>query len=119
MPENVWEYPRPPALVPCERRVRIEAAGRVVADSAAALRILETSHPPTIYVPPSDVDPAALRDMAGTSWCEWKGRANYVSVAGRERAAWTYRDPVPSYAALRDHLAFYPSRLECFLDDER
>ena len=50
--ENVWDYPRPPALEPCERRVRIELGGVVIADSTAALRVLETSHPPTIYVPP-------------------------------------------------------------------
>ena len=53
--ENVWDYPRPPALEPCERRVRIELGGVVIADSTAALRVLETSHPPTIYVPPQDL----------------------------------------------------------------
>ena len=56
--ESVWDYPRPPALVPCERRVRIELGGVTIADSTAALRVLETSHPPTIYIPPADIDPA-------------------------------------------------------------
>ena len=50
--ESVWDYPRPPALQPCGRRVRIELGGVTIADSTAALRVLETSHPPTIYVPP-------------------------------------------------------------------
>ena len=119
MPENVWDYPRPPALVACERRVRVEADGVVVADSTRALRILETSHPPTIYLPPDDVVAEALRPVEGSTWCEWKGTATYLDVLGRPRAAWTYRDPVARYAALKDFVAFYPSRVECFLDDER
>ena len=124
MAESVWGYPRPPALEPCVRRVRVELAGHVVADTRAALRVLETSHPPTIYVPPSDVDPACLRPSAGSSFCEWKGVASYLDVvagARREaRAAWTYPEPATAYAALRDHVAFYPARMDaCWLDDER
>jgi hypothetical protein len=53
--ERVWDYPRPPAVAPCDRQVRIEWAGEVLADSTHALRVLETSHPPTIYIPPTDV----------------------------------------------------------------
>lgn len=122
--EDVWEYPRPPALVPCERRVRIELGGVVVADSTAAFRVLETSHPPTVYVPPGDIAAGALRPAAGRSSCEWKGDAHYFDVLGGERvearAAWAYAAPVARYAALRDHVAFYPSRMDaCWLDDER
>lgn len=120
MTERVWDYPRPPALVPCERRVRIEVDGRVIVDSTQALRVLETSHPPTIYVPPADVAGDVLTPARGRSLCEWKGRASYYDVCGRERAAWTYPDPVPAFAALRDHVCFYPSRMDaCFLDEER
>jgi uncharacterized protein (DUF427 family) len=123
--ENVWDYPRPPALVPCERRVRVELGGVLIADSRRALRVLETSHPPTIYVPPADVAAGALRDVPGRrSRCEWKGDASYFDVVGGDRveaaAAWTYRAPVARYAALRDHVCFYPSRMDaCWLDDER
>jgi uncharacterized protein (DUF427 family) len=122
--EHVWQYPRPPALVPSERRVRIELGGRVVADSTRALRVLETSHPPTIYVPPEDFAPGSLRDAAGSSLCEWKGRASYVDIVAGDvvapRAGWTYRSPVAAYAALRDHVAVYPGRMDaCWLDDER
>ena len=53
--ERVWDYPRPPAVEPCARRVRLELGGEVIADSTHALRVLETSHPPTIYLPPADV----------------------------------------------------------------
>ena len=118
--ERVWDYPRPPALVPCERRVRIEVDGGTIVDSTAALRVLETSHPPTIYVPPADVADGVLTPASGSSLCEWKGRAAYHDVCGRSRAAWSYADPVARYAALRDHLCFYPSRMDaCWLGDER
>ena len=82
--ENVWDYPRPPALEPCARRVRVEAGGELVADSRQALRVLETSHPPTIYVPPEDVRMDLLAPSGGRgSLCEWKGRAVYYDVLGR------------------------------------
>ena len=123
--ENVWDYPRPPALGPCERRVRVGHGGATIADSARALRVLETSHPPTIYVPPEDVDPAALRPAAGSSLCEWKGRAAYFDVLGGDgataaRAAWSYPAPAPAFAALAGHVAFYPGRVDAaYLDEER
>jgi len=121
--ESVWDYPRPPAVQPCGCRVRIELGGVTIVDSTAALRVLETSHPPTIYVPPADIVPGSLQPAAGRSFCEWKGIAAYLDVVAGERrearAAWTYADPVPAYAALRDHVAFYPSRMDaCRLDDE-
>ena len=124
MSESVWDYPRPPSLERCTRRVRIELGGVVVADSSAALRILETSHPPTIYVPPADITPGCIQPAGGRSFCEWKGDATYFDVVGGERraarAAWAYPDPVATYAALRDHVAFYPGRMDaCWLDDER
>jgi uncharacterized protein (DUF427 family) len=123
MSESVWDYPRPPALAPCRRRVRVELGGVTVADSTAALRVLETSHPPTIYVPPADVASGCIQAAAGRSFCEWKGIATYFDVIGAERrearAAWAYSDPVAAYAALRDHVAFYPGRMDaCWLGDE-
>ena len=104
--------------------MRIELDGVTIADSTAALRVLETSHPPTIYVPPADIAPGCIQPAAGRSFCEWKGIAAYLDVVAGERrearAAWTYPDPVGAYAALRDHVAFYPSRMDaCWLDDER
>ena len=124
MVESVWDSPRPPGLERCARRVRIELGGRVIADSRAALRILETSHPPTIYIPPSDLVAGCFVPAGGRSYCDWKGAATYFDVVAgdrrEERCAWTYRDPVPGYAALRDHVAVYPGRMDaCWLDDER
>ena len=101
MSESVWDYPRPPALEPCTRRVRIELGGVTVADSTAALRVLETSHPPTIYVPPADVAAECLRAGAGRSLCEWKGIATYFDVA----AAASRRSPAATskYVAMPFH----------------
>lgn len=123
MTESVWDYPRPPALQACTRHVRVEFGGVVVADSTAALRILETSHPPTIYIPPADIAPGSIQPAAGHSFCEWKGVASYLDVvaSGRraERAAWTYPEPTAPYESLRGHVAFYPGRMDaCWLDDE-
>jgi uncharacterized protein (DUF427 family) len=88
--ESVWDYPRPPALVPCDRRVRVELGDPVVADSAAALRVLETASPPTVYVPPADVAWELLHETSGHTLCEWKGRrgdARLVSATWRELVA--------------------------------
>jgi uncharacterized protein (DUF427 family) len=122
--ESVWDYPRPPALVPCDRRVRVEFAGEVLAESTGALRVLETSHPPTIYLPPGDVQTSLLVPVDRRSLCEWKGIASYFDVRADGRAepaaAWTYRDPAPPYAALKDFVSLYPGRMDaCFVGDER
>jgi uncharacterized protein (DUF427 family) len=121
--ESVWSYPRPPRLEQAERRIRVELDGIVIADSTWALRVLETAHPPTYYVHPDDVDLVLLGPVAGGSWCEWKGRATYWAVETSTRrvegGAWSYQAPCSSFAALADHFAFYPSLLDCFVDDER
>jgi uncharacterized protein (DUF427 family) len=123
--ENVWDYPRPPAVTSCPNRVRLELAGEVVAESIRALRVLETSHPPTVYVPPDDVRRDLLTPSgARSTWCEFKGVAHYLdAVVGDRRVhavGWTYRNPSPGYEALRDHVAFYPGRVDAaWIGDER
>jgi len=104
--------------------VRVELGGVVVADSTKALRVLETSSPPTIYVPAADVATEHLRPTAGRTVCEWKGTASYYDVVVGERvasaAAWGYRRPPDAYAALAGHLAFYAGRVDAaYLGDER
>ena len=123
MTESVWDYPRPPAVEPCAARVRVELGGVTLADSTRALRVLETSHPPTIYVPPEDVHGLTESRARGT-WCEFKGAARYLdAVVGDRRVeaiAWTYPSPTAGYAELRDHVAFYPGRVDAaYLGDER
>jgi uncharacterized protein (DUF427 family) len=122
--ESVWDYPRPPRVEPCTRRVRVVLGGATIVDSRSALRVLETSSPPTIYVPSRDFAPGSLAPSgARRTVCEWKGLASYLDVhsGGRvaREAAWTYRAPVAAYSELRDHVAVYPGRVDgCYLDDE-
>ena len=123
--ESVWNYPRPPLVSPCPRRVRVQLAEAWIADSTRALRVLETSHPPTIYLPPQDVRGELLRPSpARPTWCEFKGTARYLDAQVGPRlvqaVAWTYPDPAAGYELLRDHVAFYPGRVDgAWLDDER
>lgn len=122
--ESVWDYPRPPRLETVRARLRVIFNGRAVADTKAAYRVLETSHPPVYYIPPDDIDRQYLRAASGTSWCEFKGAAKYWSleVEGRraENAAWSYPAPAPAFADIAEYLAFYASRVdECWVDDER
>jgi uncharacterized protein (DUF427 family) len=123
--ENVWDYPRPPAVAACPERVSLELGGVMLADSTRALRVLETSHPPTVYVPPADVRTDLLVSSdARSTWCEFKGVAHYVDVVvdGRRFPAvgWIYRNPSRGYEALRDHIAFYPGRVDAaWIGDER
>jgi uncharacterized protein (DUF427 family) len=123
--ERVWDYPRPPVIAACARRARVEVAGRVLAESDAALRVLETSHPPTIYLPAAAVRMDLLRpSVARPTLCEFKGVAEYLDaiVDGRltRAVAWSYPDPRRAYEALRGHVAFFPGRVDAaWLGDER
>jgi uncharacterized protein (DUF427 family) len=121
--EDVWSYPRPPALQPVSRPIRIVFAGRTIAATGAAYRVLETSHPPVYYLPPDAFTGCTLLPAPGRSFCEWKGVARYwtIEAGGRraERAAWSYPDPTPDFAAIRDHLAVYAGAMDaCFVGEE-
>lgn len=123
--ENVWDYPRPPAVKRCPRHVRVELAGQVLAESDRALRVLETSHPPTIYIPRDDVrEDLLVPSRQLSTHCEFKGAARYLdALISRRRyqaVAWTYPQPSPGYDVLTDHFAFYPGRIDAaWLGDER
>lgn len=113
--ENVQNYPRPPALEPVPQRILIRLAGAVVAETTRALRVLETHHAPTYYLPPGDVA-ASLRLTPGETNCEWKGAARYFDViAGTTtapRAAWSYAQPTPSFGPLAGYIAFYAGLMD-------
>lgn len=122
--ENVWDYPRPPRLEPCSREVEIFLGGEKIARSQGAWRVLETSHPPVIYVPERDFLAGALAPSAArATFCEFKGNAEYFDLTGGGRtekaAAWHYPEPVAAYAELKGHVAVYPGRMDrCTLDGE-
>jgi uncharacterized protein (DUF427 family) len=121
--ESVWDYPRPPAVEPSAEHVVIEAGAEVVADTRRAIRVLETSHPPTYYVPAEDVRWELLEVSARRTVCEFKGMASYADlVVGGQRvrdACWWYEDPAPGYEAIAGAVAFYPQRVDrCLVDGE-
>ena len=123
--ESVWDYPRPPRLEAVSERIRILHRGITVADTHAALRILETSHPPVYYIPRAGITPGLLRPSAKRqSFCEFKGMATYWDLtaggATVRDAAWSYEQPDAAYAKLAGHLAFYASKVdECWVEDEQ
>jgi uncharacterized protein (DUF427 family) len=105
-------------------RVRVVFAGTTIADTRAAKRVLETSHPPVYYIPPADIKMECLRPLERASWCEWKGSAQYFDVrmedAVATAAAWAYPDPTAGFTELRDHVAFYAAPMDaCYVNDER
>ena len=122
--ESVWDYPRPAVAEPASARLEVIFDGRVLADTRRGVRTLETSHPPTYYLPPDDVDASLLRANPGQrSLCEWKGQARYFDVVSNGRvaraAAWCYPSPSGAFAPLAGHLAFYPALMdECRVDGE-
>jgi uncharacterized protein (DUF427 family) len=122
--ESVWDFPRPARFEPTTRRIRIVFAGITIADTRSAIRAIETSHPPSYYLPPSDIRMEALTRTERSSVCEWKGQAAYytLSFGGRQAidCAWAYPSPTPAFAAIAGHLAFYAGPMDaCFVDDER
>ncbi len=115
--ESVWDFPRPPALRPEAREVVVHWGGLAVARTRGAIRLLETAHPPTFYLPWADVDRALLQPAGGGSFCEWKGPARYWSlVSGSERLeriVWSYPEPLAGAEAVADCVAFYAEGLDC------
>ncbi len=121
--ESVWDYPRPPLLVPDPREVVVRSGSTELVRTRAALRVLETSHPPTFYLPRADVAMQHLAPAGGGSFCEWKGACSYfdIVVGGQRlaRTAWSYEAPFESAAVIAGHLAFYAHHLDCFVGGER
>jgi uncharacterized protein (DUF427 family) len=121
--ESVWDYPRPPIVVADARKVEVAYRGREIAASTRTLRILETAGPPTFYVPEDDVDLGSLVAATGTSWCEWKGTAQYWRLvfveAPNVAVAWSYPDPNPAFTVIAGFISFYPGRLACTVTGER
>jgi uncharacterized protein (DUF427 family) len=113
----VWDYPRPPRIVPDAREVVVRVDDFELARTRLSVRVLETASPPTFYLPPEDVRVERLVAAAGRSRCEWKGEARYFDYVGDgvrvPRIAWCYPDPFPEFASIRGWLAFYPHLADC------
>jgi len=118
---SVWDFPRPPRLEPEPRLVEVWDEGRRIVRSELAIRVLETASPPTVYVPPADVELKELTPMPGESICEWKGRAEYRLLTARPTLgaiAWCIPKPFEGYEEIAGWLAFYATRLRCRLGGE-
>ncbi len=114
--EDVWRYPRPPAIEPVNQPIEIDFGGQLIACTTAALRVLETTHPPVYYLPQASFRDCELLPVAGESFCEWKGLARYWSIRSGAKIAqhcsWSYPTPSLAYAALRDCLAVYAGAMD-------
>jgi uncharacterized protein (DUF427 family) len=121
--ESVWDYPRPAICEPTPRRIQIIHRGKSLADTTAAWRTLETSHPPTYYIPPADIAMECLIPNPRRTLCEWKGQAHYWDIAiGGDHfvaGAWSYPQPTARFAPIGGLIAFYPDPFEqCLVDGE-
>lgn len=107
------------AVSPAERTVRVVFQGKVLAESANALRLDEGTYPAVYYVPRADADMSRLERTAHTTYCPFKGDASYFSIKGEqateENAVWTYEDPYVEVGPIKDHLAFYANKVEIAL----
>jgi len=120
--ESVWDYPRPPRVEPSDELVVVHLGDVAVASTRASVRVLETSHPPAYYLPLDAFEPGVLEPSVGSSVCEFKGVASYVSVRAGDRrltrVGWTYPSPLPGYEVLADRVALYATELTCTVDGE-
>jgi uncharacterized protein (DUF427 family) len=122
--ESVWDYPRPPRLEDVDKHIQVIFNKIVIADTHHAKRVLETSHPPVYYIPPSDIKMEYMIRTPQSSFCEWKGLASYYTVAVGDKkavnAAWFYPAPTDTFATLRDYVAFYAHLMDaCYVNGEK
>jgi uncharacterized protein (DUF427 family) len=122
--ESVWDYPRPPRLEDTNKHIQVVFNGVVIVDTQSAKRVLETSHPPSYYIPPGDIKMEHLALTPQSSFCEWKGRAGYYTICvgdkSAQNAAWFYASPTPAFASIKDHVAFYAHMMDaCYVDGEK
>ncbi len=101
----------------------VELGGREIARTTRSWRMLETSHPPTYYVPLDCFADGVLRPVAGSTMCEWKGAASYFDLVSGDvvahRAGWTYPTPTPGFEPLAGAVAVMPAMVDrCLVDDE-
>ena len=103
-------------IEPNPKRVRVLFNGRVVADTTRALTLREATLPPVQYIPREDADMSLLERTAHKTHCPYKNDASYFTIrvdgGVAENAVWTYEEPFPGVATIKDHLAFYPDRVD-------
>jgi uncharacterized protein (DUF427 family) len=121
--ESVWDYPRPPRLEEFRGSITIDLGGERIATTDRGWRVLETSHPPTYYLPMEAFGAGVLRPADGSSWCEWKGQASYFDLVTAQRVApragWTYPSPTRGFEPLAGAVAVMAAAVDrCTVDGE-
>ena len=118
--ESVWDYPRPPAIRWEGRLIEIRDGDARIAYATRSIKVMETASPPTFYLPRDAVDLDLLSPMPQTTYCEWKGTANYWALKRNptEAVAWCYERPRARFDDIAKCIAFYPGRVECRLGGE-
>ena len=121
--ESVWDYPRPPRLEEFRGSITIELGGEEIARTDHGWRVLETSHPPTYYLPAGAFRAGALRPARGSSWCEWKGQAAYFDLVSAnvtaEQAGWTYPEPTSGFEPIAGAVAVMAAAVDrCTVNGE-
>lgn len=106
----------PISISPISSRVVVKLAGQTIADSRAVLTLHEAAYPPVFYIPREDVNMSLLTRTEHSTYCPYKGECAYYSIpSGGERsvnAVWSYEMPYPAVAAIKNHVAFYPDRID-------
>ena len=119
MKEKQIKIPGPDHPISIERnpaRVVVSVAGRVIADTRNSLNLRESDYPLVQYIPREDVDVTQLERTDHATYCPYKGDCNYYSIPAGEKksvnAVWTYENPYPAVAQIKEHVAFYPDRVD-------
>lgn len=122
--ESIWEYPRPPKVELFSKNMRVEFAGKVIAETNKSYKVMETSSPPCYYISTDYITMDYLFKSAYKTLCEWKGSARYwsINVDGNisKNAGWSYPRPWEGFEQIKDHIAFFAGRVDgCYIDSEK
>ena len=121
--ENVWDYPRPAICQPHKGKIEVIVNNKTIAKSNNAFRVIETSHPPTYYFPPKDVDMNLFKKNKNNSFCEWKGTASYLDLHLDAieilNIGWFYASPKIEFQSIKSFISFYASKADqCIVNGE-
>jgi len=122
--ESVWDYPRPAIVQPTTKRLKVICQGITIADTTQGQRVLETSHPPTYYFPPDDVQLTYLQETPRRGVCEWKGLYQYYDLTIGDQlipgAVWRYIQTTPGFESINGFFGFLARSMDaCYVDDEQ
>ena len=101
------------------RHLLVRYQDRVVADTTRPLALYESGFAPRWYVPPADVEQAALTAAEGQTFCPYKGLCDYYDVGDARRAAWSYQNPYTEVARIAGFISFEPDLVEVYRDGAR